>query len=45
MGITEKKYQLGTAENQEFLKRIREGLLSFGHQFPVTRRELLLSGR
>lgn len=34
MGITEKKYQLGTAENQEFLKRIREGLLSFGHQFP-----------
>ncbi len=34
MGIAEKKYQLGTAENQEFLKRIREGLLSFGHQFP-----------
>lgn len=34
MGITEKKYQLGTDENQEFLKRIREGLLSFGHQFP-----------
>ena len=34
MGITEKKYQLGPAVNQEFLKRIREGLLSFGHQFP-----------
>ena len=34
MAVTENKYQLGTAENQEFLKRIREGLLSFGHQFP-----------
>ena len=34
MGIAEKKYQLETAENQEFLKEIRERLLSFGHQFP-----------
>ena len=34
MGFAEKKYQLETAENQEFLKEIRERLLSFGHQFP-----------
>lgn len=30
----DKKYQLDTAENKAFLKDIREGLLSFGHQFP-----------
>lgn len=34
MAVTEKKYQLGTAENQEFLQGVRDGLLSFGHQFP-----------
>ena len=34
MAVTEKKYQLGTAENQEFLQGITEGLLKFGHQFP-----------
>ena len=34
MIVTEKKYQLGTAENQEFLQGVRDGLLSFGHQFP-----------
>ena len=34
MVVTEKKYQLGTAENQEFLQDVRDGLLSFGHQFP-----------
>ena len=34
MAVTEKKYQLGTAENQEFLQDVRDGLLSFGHQFP-----------
>ena len=34
MAVTEKKYQLGTAENQEFLQKIRDELLSFGHQFP-----------
>ena len=34
MGITEKKYQLKTAENQEFLQGVKEDLLSFGHQFP-----------
>ena len=32
MAVTEKKYQLGTAENQEFLQDVRDGLLSFGHQ-------------
>lgn len=30
----DKKYQLDTGENKAFLKDIREGLLSFGHQFP-----------
>ena len=34
MAVTEKKYQLGTAENKEFLQGVRDGLLSFGHQFP-----------
>ena len=34
MAVTEKKYQLGTAENQEFLQDVRDGLLSFGHQVP-----------
>ena len=34
MVVTEKKYQLGTAENQKFLQDVRDGLLSFGHQFP-----------
>ena len=26
MAVTEKKYQLGTAENQEFLQDVRDGL-------------------
>lgn len=29
-----RKYQIDTPENREFLKEIREGLLSFGHRFP-----------
>ena len=37
MAVTEKKYQLGTAENQEFLEGVREGLLEFGHRFPSPR--------
>ena len=28
------KCQIDTKENREFLKKIREGLFSFGHQFP-----------
>ena len=34
MAATEKKYQLGTTENQEFLREVRNGLLNFGHLFP-----------
>lgn len=34
MAVTENKYQLGTAENQKFMQDVRDGLLSFGHQFP-----------
>ena len=30
----EKKYQIDTAENKAFLKKICDDLLSFGHQFP-----------
>lgn len=29
-----KKYQLDSVENKQFMKEMREGLLSFGHQFP-----------
>ena len=29
-----RKYMLGTEENKQFLKEMREGLLQFGHQFP-----------
>ena len=29
-----RKYMLGTEENKQFLKEMREGLLRFGHQFP-----------
>jgi len=29
-----RKYQIDTAENKEFLKEMRDGLLSFGHRFP-----------
>ena len=29
-----KKYQINTAENKQFLKEIRDQLLAFGHQFP-----------
>lgn len=29
-----KKYQIDTAENKEFLKEMRDQLLSFGHNFP-----------
>lgn len=36
MAATEKKYQLGTTENQEFLREVRNGLLNFGHLFPST---------
>ena len=30
----ERKYQIDTEENKEFLKEIREDLLNFGHRFP-----------
>ena len=33
MAVTEKKYQLGTAENQEFLQDVRDGLLASGISF------------
>lgn len=36
MAATEKKYQLGTTENREFLREVRNGLLNFGHLFPST---------
>ena len=29
-----RKYQLGTEENREFMKENTDGLLNFGHQFP-----------
>ena len=29
-----RKYQIDTAENKEFLREMRDGLLSFGHKFP-----------
>lgn len=29
-----RKYQIDTEENKQFLKEVRDGLLSFGHQFP-----------
>lgn len=29
-----RKYRIDTAENKTFMKDIRDGLLSFGHQFP-----------
>lgn len=29
-----KKYQIDTLENKDFLKQMRDGLLSFGHKFP-----------
>ena len=28
-----RKYQLGTEENRDFLKRIREGLFRFGEKY------------
>ena len=34
MGDTNKKYLLGTNENEAFMKEIREDLFRFGHQFP-----------
>jgi len=34
MMIRERKYQLGTRENREFLEKIREDLFAFGRQFP-----------
>ena len=34
MSETNKKYILGTKENESFLKEIREDLFRFGHQFP-----------
>lgn len=30
-----RKYQIDTAENKQFLKEMRDGLLSFGHRFPA----------
>ena len=30
-----KKYQIGTKENKEFLEEIRKNLLEFGRQFPA----------
>ena len=30
----EKKYNIGTQENRDFLQGIRDGLLAFGHRFP-----------
>ena len=41
----EQKYLIDTEENKMFLKEIRENLLNFGHQFPGTGRDLLLSWR
>lgn len=32
--VMNKKYQINTAENKQFLKEIRDQLLAFGHQFP-----------
>ena len=34
MGTTQKKYQIGTAENRAFLAESAESLLRFGHRFP-----------
>lgn len=34
MAEMNRKYQLDTAENKAFMQEIRDGLLSFGHQFP-----------
>ncbi len=34
MSETNKKYMLGTVENEKFMKEIREDLFRFGHQFP-----------
>ena len=34
MGETNKKYLLGTNENEAFMKEMREDLFRFGHQFP-----------
>lgn len=31
---TKIKYQLGTEENQAFMKKIRDDLLNFGHKIP-----------
>ena len=30
-----RKYQIGTQENKEFLEEIRKNLLEFGRQFPA----------
>lgn len=30
-----RKYQIGTKENKEFLEEIRKNLLEFGRQFPA----------
>lgn len=34
MSQLEKKYQIDTGENRQFLRNIRENLLAFGHRFP-----------
>lgn len=35
MDSANRKYQIGTKENKEFLKEIRKNLLEFGRQFPA----------
>ena len=35
MAATEKKYQLDTEENRQFLADFRENLFQFGHRFPA----------
>ena len=34
MNEKNRKYQIDTDENREFLKKVRENLLNFGRQFP-----------
>ena len=34
MSSTQKKYEIDTPQNRQFLKENAEGLLQFGHRFP-----------
>lgn len=45
MAATEKKYQLGTTENQEFLQGSKKWTVKFRTSVPVNGRKLLLSWR